>query len=174
MEETQIAEIAHTIQVSVAPVFLLTGVSAMLGVLTSRLARIVDRARKLEAEMLTAPPRRVPGLRKALHQQARRARLTNRAITFCIGCALLISSVIVVLFVGTFSRWNLSALIAGLYVAAIASLIGGLFCFLREVQLATRYLRIGEFDPEQIVGGTGGTGGGTGGTEGGAPTQRAP
>ncbi|MFT4045442.1 MAG: DUF2721 domain-containing protein [Solimonas sp.] len=151
MEETQVAAIAHTIQVSVAPVFLLTGVSTMLGVLTNRLSRIVDRARRLEAELVTAAPGRAPGIRTALRQQARRARLTNLAIVFCIGCALMISSVIVVLFVGTFSKWNLSRLIASLYVLAVLSLIGGLFSFLREVQLATRYLRIGELDPEQAV-----------------------
>ena len=63
----------------------------------------------------------------------------------------MISSVIVVLFIGTFSKWNLSRLITGLFVGSILSLIGGLLCFLREVQLATRYLRIGELDPEQAV-----------------------
>ncbi|WP_084197493.1 DUF2721 domain-containing protein [Solimonas soli] len=151
MDETQVSAIAHTIQVAVAPVFLLGGVSTMLGVLTNRLARIVDRARKLESDLVTAAPGRAPGIRIALRQQARRARLTNLAIVFCIGCALLISSVIVVLFVGTFSKWNLSRLITGLFVTSILSLIGGLFCFLREVQLATRYLRIGELDPEQAV-----------------------
>ncbi|MGH8446541.1 MAG: DUF2721 domain-containing protein [Solimonas sp.] len=151
MEDTQVAAIAHTIQVSVAPVFLLTGVSAMLGVLTNRLSRIVDRARKLETELGTAAPGRIPGLRLALEQQAQRVRMTNWAIVCCIGCALLISSVIVVLFFGTFSRWNLSLVIAGLFVAAILALIGGLLCFLREVMLATRYLRIGEMEPEAAV-----------------------
>src|SRR3546814_6850666 len=106
MDETQVAAIAHTIQVSVAPVFLLGGVSAMLGVLTNRLSRIVDRARKLETEAGSAAPGRLPGLREGLRRLALRARLTSAAIAFCIGCALLISSVIVVLFTGTFSRWR--------------------------------------------------------------------
>jgi len=149
--DTQVAAIAHTIQVAVAPVFLLGGVSTMLGVLTARLSRIVDRARKLESDLVIAAPGRVPGLRTALQQQARRARFTNLAIVFCIGCALMISSVIVVLFIGAFSKWDLSRLITGLFVGSIVSLIGGLLCFLREVQLATRYLRIGELEPEQSV-----------------------
>ena len=45
------ADIAHLIQSAVAPVFLLTGVAAMLSVLTNRLARIVDRARTLETRL---------------------------------------------------------------------------------------------------------------------------
>lgn len=149
--ETQVAAIAHTIQVSVAPVFLLGGVGAMLGVLTNRLSRIVDRARGLERELASAAPGRLPALQRGLRNQARRARLTNWAIAFCIGCALLISGAIVMLFVGTFSRWDLSIVIAALFVGSILSLICGLFCFLREIQLATRYLRIGEPEPEQRV-----------------------
>ena len=46
--ETGVTAIAHVIQLSVAPVFLLSGIGAMLGVMASRLARIVDRARVLE------------------------------------------------------------------------------------------------------------------------------
>ncbi|NKF23212.1 DUF2721 domain-containing protein [Solimonas marina] len=150
MPDTQVAEIAHTIQVAVAPVFLLGGVSAMLGVLTSRLGRIIDHARRLEGQYVTAPDERLPGLRIALRNQARRANLTSYAIGFCIGCALLIASVIVVLFVGTFARWNLSIPIGVLFVASITSLICGLMCFLREIQLATQHLRIGELEPDRV------------------------
>ena len=41
----QIDQIAHVIQLSIAPVFLLTGVGTLLNVLSGRLARIIDRAR---------------------------------------------------------------------------------------------------------------------------------
>src|SRR3546814_15866644 len=109
MDETQFAAIAHTIQVSVAPVFLLGGVSAMLGVLTNRLSRIVDRARKLEPEPGSAAPGRLPGLREGLRRLALRARFPTAANAFCIGCPLLLNSVIVVLFLGTFSLWTRSA-----------------------------------------------------------------
>lgn len=46
--ESGLTEIAHVIQLAVAPVFLLTGVAGILSVLTNRLARIIDRARVLE------------------------------------------------------------------------------------------------------------------------------
>src|SRR3546814_7151033 len=97
---------------------------------------------------------RLPGVREGWRRRGLRARLTSAAIAFCIGCALLISSMIVVLFIGTFSRWNLSAVIAGLFVLSVLSLIGGLLCFLREIQLATRHLRIGELEPEHKVPGS--------------------
>jgi Protein of unknown function (DUF2721) len=40
----QIDQIAHVIQLSIAPVFLLTGVGTLLNVLSGRLGRIIDRA----------------------------------------------------------------------------------------------------------------------------------
>lgn len=40
--------ITHGIQLAVAPVFLLTAVSGMIGAVAGRLARIIDRARVVE------------------------------------------------------------------------------------------------------------------------------
>ena len=48
MLETHINGIAQVIQLAIAPVFLLTAVGTIIGVLSNRLARIVDRTRVLE------------------------------------------------------------------------------------------------------------------------------
>ena len=48
MAAADLDQISHVIQLSVAPVFLLTGIGALLGVTTTRLSRIVDRARTIE------------------------------------------------------------------------------------------------------------------------------
>ena len=75
MHDIEIVDIAHAIQLAVAPVFLLSGVGVLLGVLTSRLARIVDRARIAEAKLDAAA---TEGERRDLHGKlrvlARRAR----------------------------------------------------------------------------------------------------
>ena len=52
----QIDEIAHIIQLSVAPVFLLTGVGTLLNVLSGRLGRIIDRSRVIEQRLETSEP----------------------------------------------------------------------------------------------------------------------
>ena len=57
MGEMEISPIAHVIQLSVAPVFLLSGIGAILAVMTSRLGRIIDRARTLEAQLETRTSR---------------------------------------------------------------------------------------------------------------------
>src|SRR6187455_527507 len=102
MHGIEIVDIAHAIQLAVAPVFLLSGVGVLLGVLTSRLARIVDRARIAEAKLDAAgtdDERRDLDLKLAV--LARRARYINIAITLITITALCVSLVVALLFAST-------------------------------------------------------------------------
>ena len=49
-QQTGVTAVGHVIELAIAPVFLLSAIGAVLAVLTSRLSRIIDRARVLEAE----------------------------------------------------------------------------------------------------------------------------
>jgi hypothetical protein len=138
-----ISTIAQAIQLAVAPVFLLTAIGAMLGVMTSRLGRVIDRARLLEKRLEDASDENAAALRKHLKILSRRAKLINLAITFCTMTALLVCSVIAVLFLGSFIRFDISAPVAILFILAMVLLVMGLLWFLREVFLATASLRIG-------------------------------
>lgn len=140
---TGLNDIAHVIQLSVAPVFLLSGIGAMLGVLTNRLSRAVDRARKLEADLDDADEARQEDAQSQLLVLSRRAWLISMAISLCTACALLICMLIVALFLSTVFAADLSLTVAGLFVAAMLAFIGALLAFLREVYLATNVLRIG-------------------------------
>ena len=138
-----VADVAHVIQLSIAPVFLLTAVATTLGVLNTRLARIVDRARILRDRMDGKPdPAQVPELRRELHFLARRRRLVNLAITCGVTAALLVCLLIATAFVGSILDANLSILIAVLFVLAMLALMGGLLWFLREIFLAVRSTQI--------------------------------
>lgn len=55
MEPNAVENIAVVIQLSVAPVFLLAGIAGMLNVLSIRLGRVVDRARIVEARLMSEP-----------------------------------------------------------------------------------------------------------------------
>jgi MFS family permease len=139
----QISTVAEVIQLAVAPVFLLSGVGIMLTVLTGRLARVVERAREVEAMAKSATPTDYPTHQEQLQVLGRRARLMNRAITLCTICALLVAFVVVALFVGAFVEFNLATAIALMFIVAMLSFIAALLCFLREVFLAIASLRIG-------------------------------
>ena len=137
-----ISAVAHAIQLAVAPVFLLSGVGALLAVLTSRLARVIDRSRALDTQLATASPD-ATAVRGQLQTLSRRAKLISRAIALCTITALLVCAVIATLFLGAFARFDVSVPVALLFVAAMIALFVGLLAFLREIFLATATLRIG-------------------------------
>jgi uncharacterized protein DUF2721 len=141
--ESQVVAIGHVIQLAVAPVFLLTGVSGLLGVLTNRLARIIDRARTLEDRSAHESESQQNRIRAELRFLSQRARRINTAISLCTLCALLICAVIVALFVGAFLSTDVSMVIGVIFTAAMLALFTALVSFLREIYVATRSLRIG-------------------------------
>lgn len=137
-----ISVIGHAIQLAVAPVFLLTGIAALLGVMTTRLARIIDRARHFEQVW--------SGLDVAMREHARgelaalehRRRLASWAINYGTAAALLVCVVVATLFIEALFDLELKWLAGVLFIATMAALIGGLACFLREVYVATRTVRV--------------------------------
>ncbi len=135
--------IAHVIELAVAPVFLLTGIGAILAVMTNRLGRIIDRARTLEERLIGAPPETATVCRADLAILSRRARLIYIAITLCTTTALLICTVIAVLFLSASLHLDVTRPVTILFVAAMATFFLGLVWFLREIYLGTISLRIG-------------------------------
>jgi hypothetical protein len=137
-----VIDIAHVIQSSVAPVFLLSGVAATIGVLTNRLGRIVDRARTLE-QQLEIHRSKAARLHADLAVLARRARYINVAISLSTIAALLVALVVVTLFVHAFLGSDLGVLIALLFAAAMVCLSAAYIAFFIEVRVAVAALRIG-------------------------------
>ena len=139
--QTQIAEIAHAIQLAIAPVFLITGIAGLLAVLSNRLGRTIDRARVVAKTAVDTETRQE--VHEELTVLSRRAKLIYRAISLGTISALLICFVIASLFMSAFVRFPVSIIVAILFVGAMVALIAALLLFLREVFLATRSLRIG-------------------------------
>jgi hypothetical protein len=135
--------VVHVIQLAVAPVFLLSGVGVILTVLTNRLARIIDRARLLEDRLHGESQDRREELHSEMALLSHRAWMVNIALTLGTSAALLVCLVIALLFVGSAMRIDMETVISILFVAAMASLIGSLTIFLREIFLGTAQLRIG-------------------------------
>lgn len=137
-----ITTVSHVIQLAVAPVFLLSGVGAILAVLINRLGRIIDRYRVLEHGSAQA----AAGEETAAHIEmailSRRARLIHWAISLCTIGALCICIVVATLFIGSMLHVGVSQLIALMFVGAMLALIAGLLSFLREITLATGSIHV--------------------------------
>jgi hypothetical protein len=138
--DAQLQDITHTIQLAVAPVFLLTAIATTLGVLTTRLGRIVDRARRVEGRLIVANASEAPVTANELRLLARRARLIQIALTFGTGAALFVCLTIAAAFTGYMLDVRLGGALAILFILAVASYAGALGCFLREIFWAHQML----------------------------------
>jgi hypothetical protein len=135
-------DIAHAIQLALAPVFLLTGIAGLLNVMASRLARIIDRGRSLTEKTLPQHLQDPDALHKELNRLERRRHYASSAITACTCSALLVCMVVAVIFLQVLLQVELKWVISALFTASTITLIVGLGYFLREVHLATRTVRI--------------------------------
>jgi hypothetical protein len=140
--------IAHAIQLAIAPVFLLTGIAGLLGVMANRLARVIDRARMFEQSWRALDQAARDVARVELASLERRRRLASWAINFCTAAALLVCLVIIILFMEEIVAINLRVLAGSVFVLAMFAVVGGLASFLREVYLATHSTSI---DPERFI-----------------------
>lgn len=131
-----INDVAHVIQLAVAPVFLLTGIGAILSVLINRLGRVVDRFRVLENLSHNINDLGQETARSEMKRLERRARMVHWAIGLCTSSALLVCVVIATLFVGAATGVQTPGIIAALFIFAMLALVVGLLCFLREIALA--------------------------------------
>lgn len=129
-------DIASLIQLSVAPIFLLTAVANTLLVFAGRLARIVDRGRYLERAD-------VPGREPELDVLRRRARLIYWALALGVCAALFVCMLMTAAFVGSLARADFALAAVALFLAALFSYIAALLCLLREVFLAVGHFRLG-------------------------------
>lgn len=136
--QTDVITVAHAIQQAVAPVFLLTGVGAILSVLSSRLGRVIDRFRMLDSSAGDARAAHQPEMAVLLN----RSRWIHWAISLCTICALFVCIVIAALFLGSVLNRDPSGTIAFFFIAAMLALTAGLLCFLREIALATGNIRL--------------------------------
>lgn len=145
-ELSDIGVVSHVIQLAVAPAFLLTAIGAMMTVMTNRLARVIDRARRLEDVLEGAPHMGIAAMHADLGTLAYRAKLISRAITLSTSAAIMVCTVIAILFLGNFFQFGIAIPIAMLFVLAMLLLVIGMIILLREIFLGTASLRIGPHD----------------------------
>ena len=130
-------EVVNEIQLAVAPAFLLTSTGAILAVMANRLSRIVDRFRILNENDL-----KIESKESELKYLLMRARWTHWAIVLTTFAALLLCIVIASIFVATEVGFSLDSFMEIFFSFAMFSLILGLLCFLREVQLSKNVIRL--------------------------------
>ncbi len=140
--ETPISTVARVIQLSVAPVFLLTALGTLLSVFSTRLGRVVDRTRVLMERLPAAPDAHKAVIEAQVDLLRRRRKLVNTAITFATASALFVCVLIATAFIGSILQRDFSHPVAGLFIAAMVAFTGALLTFLREVLLSASSVQL--------------------------------
>lgn len=134
--------IAHTIQLALAPVFLLVAIGNIMSILSMRLGRTVDRARHLQEQHGRTSGEEHARVVAEMRSVDRRIALITRAIRLLVTGGIAIGTTVAILFLEEMLGYQLEKVAAGFFIVAIALLMWGLTMFLREIQLAAASLRI--------------------------------
>ena len=125
-----------------APVFVLVAIGNILNILSTRLGRIVDRARVLQTRHGETLGLEHDAVVAEMRVVDRRIGLVGRAFGILVFSALTIGTTVAALFLQEMVGLHLDEVVAGLFVLAISLMMGALVLFLHETRIAAASLRI--------------------------------
>jgi hypothetical protein len=132
--------VAHVIQVALTPVFLLSGVASLLGVLSTRLGRVADHVDSLAERLEVAEPVDLSRLQMRLTYLRRRSHILDAAVMMATLGGIATCFAALLLFVGTLrDQAGISLFVA--FGFALLFTMGALLAFLIEMLLASRGIR---------------------------------
>ena len=134
VDPQHIADISRTIQLAVAPVFLLTAVGTLITAMNNRLSRVIDRRRVLLERH--RKNERLEGDDAELEVLSTRVKLIYYAMLFAVMAALSVCVVVAGAFVGALFSVDTARSVAIFFIIAMLALICCLSLFMREVFLA--------------------------------------
>ena len=136
--------IAQTIQLALAPVFVLVAIGNIMNILSTRLGRIVDRSRHLQALHPDTESPEHDAIVREIRLVDRRIHLIGKAILRLVMSGLTIGFCVALLFVEELFDVNLQQVAGAAFFIAVLLLMSALWLFLKETREATAALRIPE------------------------------
>lgn len=136
--------IVQTIQLALAPVFVLVALGNIMNILSARLGRVVDRSRALQALYASTTGEEHDAVVREIRALDRRIALIGRAILLLVLSGLAVGLCVALLFVEEMLHVELALVGAAIFLIAVGLLMAALFLFLKETREATEGLRIPE------------------------------
>lgn len=137
-----VSTIAQTIQLAMAPVFMLAGIATLLNVLAGRLSRVVDRARAVEALYPRSSGPEHDRHVWELRLLDRRIGIINAALFLAVTSAIMTCLVVALLFVAELAKLHIATAVALSFILAMMLLISALTCLMVEVRVSVHAIRI--------------------------------
>ncbi|MGV3513374.1 MAG: DUF2721 domain-containing protein [Novosphingobium sp.] len=142
MNSGHVGVIAQTIQLALAPVFVLVAIGNIMNILTTRLGRIVDRSRALQSQHAETTGRDHDLVVIEIRYVDRRIHLIGRALLLLVVSGLAIGVTVGSLFIGEMTGLELRNLTGITFFGAIALLMTALVYLLLETRIAASSLRL--------------------------------
>jgi hypothetical protein len=127
---------AKIVQLALTPVFLLSGVAALLNVFAGRLGRVAD-----QTDMLAAEPPETHGRDQRLRVLRMRSHAMDWAVVLAALAGALTCGAILILFLGEVLGKEAASLLFLMFGGAIVLTMGALVAYVVEMLLAARVVR---------------------------------
>ncbi|MFZ3233825.1 MAG: DUF2721 domain-containing protein [Stellaceae bacterium] len=125
--------VAHIIQLALTPVFLLSGIGALLNVFATRLARVADRVDQISKEIESSEPEQVTILALQLARLRRRSLALDAAVVLAAFGALATCASVLTLFVGALRNATVASALFMTFGFAVACTIGAILAYTAEM-----------------------------------------
>jgi len=133
--------IVHIIQVSLAPVFLLSGIATLLNVFSTRYARVADQVDALAKQAESADDQAAVLLALRLTHLHRRSLALDVAVALAAIAGALTCATVLALFVGEAGGPAVATMLYITFGLAIASTLAAVMAFATEMLMASQRIR---------------------------------
>jgi uncharacterized membrane protein YdbT with pleckstrin-like domain len=141
-------DIAHVIQVALAPAFLLTALATLLNVFSTRLGRVADKVDAAAAGLRTADAHEAVRLSRQLSYLRRRSFVLDAAVVLASAGAVMTGIAVLTLFVGALRDAATASILFVCFGVALVCTVVAVCAFLVEILMAGRGIR-DEVDRQQ-------------------------
>jgi len=135
-----LTDLITTLQLSIGPVILISGVGLILLSMTNRLGRVIDRSRLLSRDTNSASNTDRIRILAELRILSSRANIARAGIALAVLSVLLASLLVISLFLGALLQMDIAAFIVTLFILCMLSLVASLFLFLIDINLSLKAL----------------------------------
>ena len=133
--------VARVIQMSLTPVFLLTGLATLLNVFSTRLARVTSKADQTIKDLAAAETGTAERLRGQLVSLRRRSLALDIAVILIAVAGAATCMTVLLLFLGGFSGGIVGKVLLWLFAAAITCALGAIAAYATEMLMAGTGIR---------------------------------
>jgi hypothetical protein len=143
-------DLMTTLQLSIGPVILISGVGLILLSMSNRFARVIDRSRLLSKDFNSVSDIERIRIIEELKILSNRARIVRAGIALAVLSVLLASLLVISLFLGALFQMGISVFIVTIFILCMLSLVTSLLFFLADINLSLKALWLA-IPPEVIT-----------------------